>query len=229
MWDLRYERTEEVKLRTRPLENPHVPIPDKGWRQLQDGGRFALLAPPGTYTVRLTIGERTFNQPLQVLKDPGSAGSEGDIRQQMTVLLDLRNLLNESAHMINELEWARKQLYDLMARYEDRPEEEEIATAAHELDQQLMELEGQFFDLRLTDAGQDTLRWKRLLYARLGDLARRIGSSDFPPTDPQRQVYLELKEQHVAHRQRFEKLQREVVTFSEMLREQGVAAVVLGE
>ena len=50
-WNLRYEKTPEVKLRTKPVEDPHLRMPDKNWRPLADGRQFALLAPPGTYSV----------------------------------------------------------------------------------------------------------------------------------------------------------------------------------
>ena len=89
---LEYDETDEVKLRTKPEENPHVRIPDRGWRKMVDGDRLAVLAPPGTYTVRLTVGEKILSADLVVLKDPGSAGSEEDIAVQMELVFDLRDM-----------------------------------------------------------------------------------------------------------------------------------------
>ncbi|MFT5478067.1 MAG: photosystem II stability/assembly factor-like uncharacterized protein, partial [Planctomycetota bacterium] len=45
-WDLRFEKTREVRLRTKPEENPHVKVPDEGWRSIDDLGQVSLLAPP---------------------------------------------------------------------------------------------------------------------------------------------------------------------------------------
>ncbi len=227
-WDLRYDETTEVKLRTPPEENPHIGLGDEGWRPLKDGGRIAVLAPPGSYTVELSLSEKTFTQRLEVRKDPGSAGSEDDVRAQMEVLFGLRDMLNASAAMINEIEWARKALGDLEARLAGRPELEEVGAAMAGLEAALAALEGRFFDLRLTGALQDTLRWKRLLYARIHHLARLVGKTDFPPTAAQLAVYRELGAELDDHRRRFAELEGEVAAFNERLRDAGIAPVVLG-
>ena len=231
-WNLRYDKTEEVKLRTRPQENPHVSLSADGWRELTDGGRLAVLAAPGVYTVRLEVGDQTLTRELTVLKDPGAAGSDDDLRRQMDVVMNLRDLIDESAKMINEIEWARKQLGDLEARLsslkEPAPGTVEIIADVEALDADLRQLEGHFFDLRLTGAGQDTLRWKRLLYARLFYLASGLTGADYPPTDQQLEVYRELKDELALHRERFAELRDvEIPAFNDYLREQGIANVIL--
>ena len=42
------------------------------------------------------------------------------------------------------------------------------------MDDNLKEIEGVFFDLRLTGARQDNLRWRRLLYGRIAYLTRTL-------------------------------------------------------
>ncbi len=236
-WDLRYERTDEVKLRTRPLESPHVEIPAQGWRPLRDGGRLALLAPPGTYTVRLEVGEETWTQPLAVRKDPHATGTEADLQAQMEVLFDLREMVDRAAGLINEIEWLRKQLGDLEERLDDLPEEsphaagsaaEEVGEAAGALAEQLTELEGRFFDLRLTGRGQDGLRWKRQLYAKLLFLADGLASADYPPTDQQLELFAELSARLADHERRFTELAGEVASFNELLREKDLDGLVAG-
>ncbi len=231
-WDLEYDRTDEVKLRTRPDENPHVAFTDDGWRELTDGGRLAVLAPPGVYTVRLEVDAGTLTRELTVLKDPGSAGSEHDLRRQTEIVFDLRAMINQAAGMINGIEWARKQLYDLEARLSSLPESmpatDDISADIAALDADLRRLEGRFFDLRTTQAGQDTLRWKRLLYSRLLHLAWSLTRADYPPTDQQLEVYRQLKAELASHRERFLELRdAEIPTFNDYLREKGIANVIV--
>ena len=230
-WDLKYDKTEEVKLRTRPLENPHVGFGDDDWRELVDGGRFSLLAPPGVYTVHIETGGKPLAVELTVLKDPGAAGSAADLDRQMDVVFELRGLIDEAAKIINEIEWARKQLVDLEARLSSLPEPpSEVIADATALSAELRAVEGHFFDLRMTQGTQDTLRWKRLLYSRLMSLARSLTKTDFPPTDSQLAVFRELKEQLQAHRERFRQLREvDIPTFNEHLREQGIGNVVVGK
>jgi hypothetical protein len=90
-WDLRYEPSKEVRLRTSPLYAPEVQVGPEGWRPARISfGRLAILAPPGTYTVQLSIGGKQLTQKLEVKKDPHSAGTEADIQQQVKVLFELR-------------------------------------------------------------------------------------------------------------------------------------------
>ncbi len=233
-WDLETDKTSEVKLRNHPAENPHVEIPSRGWRRLIDGGRLSVLAPPGVYTVKLEVGDITTTRQLTVLKDPHSVGTRDDIRAQLDLVMQLRSMIEESAKLINELEWARKRLADLEARLTDsslvdRPETKSVMTATRALTMKLEELEGHFFDLRLTQASQDTLRWKRLLYARLGYLARSLMRADYPPTDQQLEVFRMLEKEFMTHRRSFEKLRdRSVPAFNQMLRDQGIPNVILG-
>ena len=223
-WDLETDPTTEIKLRTRPTENPHVTIPEKGWRRLTDGGRLSVLAPPGTYTVRLEVDGKILEQPLQVLKDPGSTGSAEDLRSQMQLVMSLQEMVEEVAGIINQIEWARKGLVDFAARLgESKHEADEVLEASRQLDLELQELESELFDLRLTQAGQDTLRWKRLLYARLTYLARSLMRADHTPTDSQREVFHELRKELTMHRGRYEELRdSKVPAFNELLREKGI-------
>ena len=226
-WDLESERSTEIKLRTKPLENPHIQIPDKGWRPLSDGGRLSLLMPPGRYTVRLEVGDSTHTQVLDVLPDPQSPGSSEDLETQMTVLLELYDLVDEAARWINAIEQTRKQFLGLENRLGDQEDLEEVKTAAGELEERLQKFEGEFFDLRLTGAGQDSLRWKRLLYSRMTYLAWGIARSDHRPTDSQMEVFQLYRERMGELRPRFADLQGEVEALADRLAEAGVGAVAL--
>ncbi len=206
MWNLRGEPTAQARLETRPDENPQFEMPEQGWRAMPDGGRLSILAPPGRYAVRLTIGDSAQEQPLVVLKDPGSAGNEADIAAQHDVVRNLYGMVNEAAELINEIEAIRVQLDGLGARLisVDAPERETLRAAASAANELVRDIEGELFDLRNTGTGQDGLRWRRLLYARLGSLARGIMSSDQRPTDQQVAVFGLLRDQWGALEARFE-------------------------
>ena len=56
---------------------------------------MVILEPPGTYSVKLTVNGRDFTQPLTVIKDPHSGGTEADIAAQNTLLLDIRREMDQ--------------------------------------------------------------------------------------------------------------------------------------
>ena len=88
-----------------------------------------------------------------------------------------------------EIEVTRKQLDDLLSRLAEKSQTGEMQEAILSLGQELRDVEGHFFDLRLTGPPQDILWWPRRLYSKMTILLRVIQQSDFRPTDQQLQVY----------------------------------------
>jgi len=227
-WDLRYEASETPKMRTKVLEHSHVPIGDDGWRPAGETGRVAPLASPGEYVVRLIVGDEEFTQRLVVLKDPGSTGSEADIRTQLKVLLELRDEANAVVDLINEAESVRDQVMRLSERLRDMEGSDEVLAAAQELDQRLVDFEMTLTDLRMSGgtAGQDRLRWPRQLYAKITSLAGYIGGSDFVPTTQQLEVHERLQGLLQDAQDQMRALrEQDIAAFNDLLAEKGIPHV----
>jgi hypothetical protein len=226
-WNLNYDRTTQPKLRTSPQYAPWVKVGDDGWRSAPGLGRMAVRVPPGTYTVKLTVGEQEFTQPIDVRKDPNSHGTEADIAQQTAVLLELRDALNDVVEMVNTMEVVRSQLQSLQAVLQDNEAAEAAVTAATELDASLVELEGQLIQLKLTGRGQDGIRWPGMLGRQISYLAGKIAMTDFVPTDQQLEVKQMLEAELATHRVTYQGLLNDVAGFNAMLAEQGFQGVIL--
>ncbi len=191
-WSFRYESSQSPRMRTKVLGHSHVELGDDGWRSAGDGGRVSPLAPPGEYTVRLSVGDHEFTQPLTVLKDPNSDGTEAEIGEQFRVILQLRADADATVDLINEAEIIRAQIVDMKALVRGREGAQEIVAAGDALDEALIDLEMGLTDLRLA-GGQDTLRWPRQLLAKLTSLAGYISGTDFVPTAQQIEVHERLQ------------------------------------
>lgn len=223
-WDLRYAPTTEVRLHTSPMYADYI-IPGPDGREAPGTGTLEILAPPGTYTVKLAAGGREETQQLVVLKDPNSGGSEADIAKQMQSLFALRDDLNAAADAVRRIEAARVQL-DALARTVD---DSSVKKAAAELQQKFIDLEMNFVDLRLTGRGQDGVRFASKLIDKIGYLADEIAGTDYRPTDQAEQVrqllHAELGRQLAA----LSTLQsRDLSAFNEMLRQRNVPNVIVG-
>jgi len=120
IWDLRYEPPRVIALRTPAPDNPHIwedprfhgkdsrPVIHWGIEGAQEGP----LVAPGKYTVRITVAGQTLTEPLTILRDPKSPGSDADIEASIKALLRIRDDISRTSDMVNRIEWIRKQLED---------------------------------------------------------------------------------------------------------------------
>jgi photosystem II stability/assembly factor-like uncharacterized protein len=226
-WDLRFDPTKQIRLRTSPLYAPDVKVGPEGWRPAPGVEPISLLAPPGTYTVKLTVGGHDYTQKLNVLKDPHSAGTIADIQTQTKLILALEDELNLMAGDVNQIESVRAQLANLEAQLGDDQNSKSIRTAADDLGNKLMAVEGNLLQLKATGHGQDDVRWESMLVDKLDYLARQVGTSDFAPTTQEGEVHNLLK-QEVAkyHEQTQQLMSKDVAAFNSMLRGKNISNII---
>jgi hypothetical protein len=231
-WDLRYEKTKQAKLRTSPIGHPWVVPGPEGWRALGRGVMSAPLAVPDTYTIKLIIGDQEFTQKLEIIKDPNSAGSVSDIQVQVKMLLEIRDNINHLVDMINQIEWIRKQIYDLKDMLKEDKETAAIITAGEKLDKKLIAVEENLFQMRLTGgtATQDSLRWPNKYYSRILRVASQISKSDFPPTKSQVEAHERFTKRLESYQSQLnELLDKDFPAFNNLLREKNIPNIILVE
>jgi len=182
-WDLRYEPSTPVTLRTSPMYAPHI-VPGPNGRPAPGTNTLSILAPPGRYTVKLTVGGVDQTQPLVVRKDPNAGGADADVAAQTQALFAIRRDLNEAAEAVHQVEGVRVQL-EALARGQADAEAKRAADSFH---QRLMDFEMNLVDLRLTGGGQDGVRFAAKLISKLGYLANGMASADFSPTNQHGEV-----------------------------------------
>jgi photosystem II stability/assembly factor-like uncharacterized protein len=218
-WNLRNDSTIAARLRTRPLYNAEFRMDRDSTRSAPGLGRFSILMPPGSYTVRLTVDGQTFSQPLEVRKDPNSGATDQDVRAANALLLDVQRDIEATAQMLNRIESARQQIQRLTGTPDVRP-------AADSLEQKLIAVEQNIVDLRLSGRGQDEVRWPVKLGGRLSYLAGGVGASDFTPTAQQREVQQLLAKQVVETRAELDRvMQTDLVAFNRLLTEKGIKPI----
>ena len=188
-WDLRDEPNGPISLYTRPMYAEHIAVGEEG--RPAGGAQISILMPPGQYTVRLNVDGESHEQPLTVIKDPHSAGSEADIAQQIAFLKDVRADVVAAGEAMHRVEALRVQL-QTMARF---AEDETLSGAISDLEGKLEELQGTLVDLRQTGQGQDAVRFAARLLSKLGYLTNALSVADFPPreTDP----HIDTANEHV--------------------------------
>jgi photosystem II stability/assembly factor-like uncharacterized protein len=225
-WNLRTDQSKEVRLRTSPAYAPEVRLNNEGWRALPEGGRMTMLAPPGNYTVKLTVDGQEYSQPLTVLKDPNTGATDEDIQKQLAMLYELRKDLESAADMVNQIESIRSQLDNL----EMLVKAKDVKDAAEALDKKLIDIEENLIQRKLTGQGQDTTRWPPKLMSKINYLSNGLASNDFAPTTQQKEVQAMFESQLASLRKRLDDaVNTDLANFNRMLREKNVGNVIAGQ
>ena len=220
-WNLQDEPNGPIRLLTRPMYADHIEVGEEG-RPASGARQISILMPPGRYTVRLNAAGQSHEQPLTVLKDPHSAGTEADIAAQIAFLRDVRDDVVTAGEAVHGVEAIRVQL-ETMARFAD---DDVLAEAIAGLQDQLAALQMDMVDLRLTGQGQDGVRFGAKLLQKLAYLSGAIAGADFPPTDQELEVKVLLQEELRAHLAALEALvANEVAALNEMLRARGMLII----
>ena len=211
-WDLRYEPTREVALRTTPPGNPHI------WSEKRFTGKQTRpvfyygvggestdgpLVPPGTYTVKLTVEGKSQSEKVVVVKDPRTPASVEDAIASSKLSYKIYEDTNLSVELINQIEWSRKQLEDTRALLTARKAEKSLLNATEELDKKYLEQESQLLHPTIAEGDEKSFRGPLGLYLKFVWLGAEVGTgggdvagnSDFAPTEPEKQVFALLDSQ----------------------------------
>jgi hypothetical protein len=227
-WNLRYEPTERIKLRTKPKYADWVKIGKSGYRSYVSwGGPVNLVAPPGKYTVKLVVGDQEFTQELEIRRDPNAPGSEEGIREQFQMLKEIWEDSQALAKIVNQLEWIRKQIYDLQDMLKEKKDTEDIIKAAEALDGKLIGVEENLVQLKLTGGSQDILRWPMKLYGKVSMLAGAVASGDFPPTEQSKEVHAMYRKMIADYQAQLKALlDKDIPEFNGLLKQKNLEGIV---
>jgi photosystem II stability/assembly factor-like uncharacterized protein len=239
-WNLRYPGPDQARIRTKPPGNPHV-VEEKrfrtqwereGWIPVlswgTSGGFSGVTVAPGTYTVKLTVGGEEFTQELEVLKDPRSEGTLADIEEMVSMQLEVRDDITTISGMINDIEWMKKQLNDLMVALRGRQVETSVLVEARSLHAKLQAVEDKMLQPIAVEGDSKSFRFPNMLYSKMsvlgGDLAQSV---DFAPNQQQREVHELLKGRMIQYQSELNALvASDVAAFNRMLGAENLAGVI---
>lgn len=197
-WDLRYDPPKLVKLRTAAPDNGFIwdeprfrdkdarPITHWGIEEAQVGPMVA----PGKYSVRLTVDGKDYNEAFQILKSPKTSATEEQLAASVKMQLRIRDDITESANMVNQIEWMRKQVEDVQRMLKAENGKPDMLKNVQAMDDRMKNVE--FELISKTEANSDDKYYVEpyKVYLNLiwlngevgpggGDVA---GGTDYPPT-----------------------------------------------
>jgi photosystem II stability/assembly factor-like uncharacterized protein len=148
----------------------------------------------GTFTARLTVGDKVMEQPFKVVLDPrGSLVSDADVKEQEELALQIQSFSDEVSKLITKIDEERTKL-------ENRLDKERI----NRKDLQLKEQMDQLYYQLVTPPGT---YMQPMLSAQTSYLASMLGQADQKPGKDAYERFDELKQQFETIKAAFEELQ----------------------
>ncbi|MDQ3282868.1 MAG: glycosyl hydrolase [Acidobacteriota bacterium] len=158
---------------------------------LWGGGTEGPRAVPGTYNVRLTVGDESMTVPAEVKQDPRTSATPADLQQQFNFLLNANRKLTEVHTAIERIREVRKQLDDLRKRVGSDEKGKPLVDAAKALDTKMTAIEEALYQTK-NRSPQDPLNFPIRLNDKLANVADSASYGDFAPTAQQRAVAEQL-------------------------------------
>ena len=194
-----------------------------------EGALSGPLANPGTYKVRLTVGEQTLTESFEIVKDPRVSATPEDLTAQFELMMRIRDKLNEAYVALNELRDMRSQAEEWERRAKDAKDAERFASvvkAATELKEKLTKVEDTLIQAK-AKGRQDVLNFPVRLNAHLAYLGATVGSADFRPSKQAYEAFEDVSKKVDEELARYREIvERDVAAFSALVREAEVPAIV---
>jgi photosystem II stability/assembly factor-like uncharacterized protein len=214
VWDLRYPGPDVISTAQFSLANT--------------GGAWA---PPGSYTLRVEVGEVERDVTVQVGLDPRiPTVTAADMQAQFALTMQVRDRLTEVHNAIREIRSIREQTRDFVARARDGewPEEAvaELDSLADAMGETLTEVEEALIQTR-SESGQDPINFPPMLDDQLAYLYSHVNGSYGRPTAGSYQRFDDLVAETEPLLERLEGVVAEQVpAFNAALERAGIGAVV---
>ena len=162
-----------------------------GAKALGDAAAQGPVAVPGSYQIRLTVGNQVETQPVIVRIDPRLTGvSEKDLQQQFDLAMKIRDTTSEANQAVILIREIKKQSKDRAEKAKDP----QITAAVEALTGKLSEVEEEIYQVR-NQSNQDPLNFPIKLNNRIAALRRSVETGDARPTNATYLVFRELSSQ----------------------------------
>ncbi len=158
------------------------------------GSTDGPTVPPGTYQVKMTVGDWTSTQPLEVRPDPRKQVAPEDFAAQYRVARAAWESLSRTHRAIQKLRDVRTQVEGIAKRMKDAGMGEGVGDAAKALKDKLDAIENVLHQPK-SQSSQDILNYPPQLDDQIANLIGVVASAAAAPTQPTEQRLAELQQQ----------------------------------
>jgi photosystem II stability/assembly factor-like uncharacterized protein len=178
-------------------------------------------APPGRYTVTLTIDSASQSHSFEILPDPRLNASADDLRAQFDLQLKIRDKISAIHEAVASIRRMRAQIDTWI----DRADSDPVKQSGESLKAKLDDIESNLIQVKAKSA-KDRLKFPVKLNSKLSGLMSAVASAEGRPNEQSHAVFAGLSARADEHLARFEAVKSdELVAFNRAVEESSVAAV----
>ncbi len=174
--------------------------------------------PPGAYTVKLSVGGKTFEQPMTMALDPRSAGNAADIRAKNDLQLAAVNDIDRLHHAVNGIRKTREILTKAKENSGAPKSIDSLLTALDPIEQALIQVNMKGSEANLAFPG--------MLNEQLASFAASQDDADATPTKQHQAMFNALHTQLQEQLKKWEQLRSgPLAAINDDLKKTGAAAI----
>jgi len=191
------------------------------------GGGSGPRVAPGVYQVKLTAGEWSQTQKLEVLKDPRVDTTAAQYQEQQDLSAQVGARIKDLYNGLARLREARRQAVELGDRLQKAGYSDDAAKSAKALGDKLREVEGELTQLQ-GEGGQDALNFPGRLDNQFVALYSEVDGADGRLTAGSKARFEDLKPQLAALLKRLQQiLDTDLTAFNQLVRSKNAPAVIV--
>jgi hypothetical protein len=155
-------------------------------------GTRGPLAPPGTYSVRVTADDRSVTETFAIAREPHVLKdvTDQDLREEFDLAMSVRGKTSQANEAVLLVRGIKAQITDRKGRL-DAAKAAPTIKALEELEQALSAVEGEIYQVKL-QSSQDPLNFPIKLNNKIAALQGVVESADARPTEQAYSVFRTL-------------------------------------
>ncbi len=179
--------------------------------ETQDGMIFwsasfsGAKAVPGNYSVELDMNGKIQKQDFTILKDPRAEVSLAEMKEQFDFVNTVNKTVDDAHIAIGNIRMINEKLSDFEDNYGELEETKNLLAEVKLLKGELSNIEKALYQTQ-NMSRQDPLNFPIRLTNKLGHLNRLVTTNDFPPTQQDEAVRLELTQKIELQLEHYNKL-----------------------